>query len=109
MTEEQALKFVEAAKLPLSDSNKLARCVDGRYENMPDMPLAAKPGGDAGDLMALFAALNMLGQSLPNEEVVKIMARLEKIRKGRLIPGRTRLRSLSPISAQRPVIPTEIQ
>ncbi len=74
MSEEQALKFVESAKLPISETNKLARCVDGRYENIPDMPLAAKPGGDAGDVMALFAALNLLGQSLASDEVVKIIA-----------------------------------
>lgn len=73
MTEEQAVSFVEATKKPLTDTNKLARCVDGRYENIDDMPMAAKPGGDAGDVMALFGALNLLGQSLPDNAVMKII------------------------------------
>src|SRR6476469_259842 len=73
MNLEQVQTFVEKNRRELNDKNKLARCVDGRYENIADMPLAAKPGADAGDLMALFGALNILGQSLPDEAALKII------------------------------------
>ncbi len=68
---EQVKGFAAANSRALSETNKLARCVDGRYENIDDMPLLAKPGADAGDLMIAFGALNDLKLSLPNERVLQ--------------------------------------
>jgi hypothetical protein len=73
MNLEQAQAFVEANKQPLTELNKLSRCVDGRYENIDNCPLIAKPGGDVGDVMAAFGALNLLQQSLPVEKVVNLV------------------------------------
>lgn len=36
----------------------ISRCIDGRYENAPDLPALAIPGGDAGQLAILFATAN---------------------------------------------------
>jgi len=73
MNLEEAQVFIEANKVAITDENKFGRCVDGRYENIIDCPMIAKPGGDAGDVMAVFGALNILGKSLPNETVLELV------------------------------------
>mgnify|MGYP007089347195 CR=1 FL=1 len=70
MNLEEAQVFVEMTSQPLTEFNRQARCVDGRYENIQNFPMIAKPGGDVGDVMAAFAALNLLQKSLPNEIVL---------------------------------------
>jgi hypothetical protein len=70
MTAEEAKLFVVQNKIELTDANSYARCVDGRYENLDNFPMIAKPGGDAGDVMAAFGALNMLQSSLPDQVVL---------------------------------------
>lgn len=69
MNEQQVLEFAEAAKVTLSDTNLKARCVDGRYEG-EDVSMIAKPGGDTGDLMAAFGALNELNIQLDPQVVL---------------------------------------
>lgn len=73
MNLEQAQAFVEANKIEITDKNKLSRCVDGRYDNIYDCPMIAKPGGDAGDVMSMFGALNILGKTLPNKDVFNLV------------------------------------
>lgn len=70
MNIDEAKVFVEKNSRQLNDENRLARCVDGRYENIPNMPLISKPGADAGDLMVAFGALNILQTDLPKEDVM---------------------------------------
>lgn len=70
MTAEQLENFVNSNKFSITDENKLARCVDGRYENLDNFPAIAKPGADGGDVMAAFGAINLLGKNLPNEKVL---------------------------------------
>lgn len=71
MNLEEAQAFVEMNSRPLNETNQYSRCVDGRYENISNFPMIAKPGADAGDVMAAFAALNILGVSLPSEVVLE--------------------------------------
>ncbi len=66
---EEAQTFVEMSSKPIDDTNRYGRCVDGRYENIQNCPMIAKPGGDVGDVMVAFAALNLLQLSLPSETV----------------------------------------
>lgn len=73
MNSDQAQSFVEANAVLITDANKFARCVDGRYENITDCPMIAKPGGDAGDVMALYGALNILGKNLPMETPLNLV------------------------------------
>ncbi|HEX3095926.1 MAG TPA: hypothetical protein VHQ20_02285 [Patescibacteria group bacterium] len=74
MNIDEAQGFVEANKRLITETNKLARCVDGRYENIEDIPMIAKPGADAGDVMAAFGALNLLQQTLPSGVIFDIVA-----------------------------------
>jgi hypothetical protein len=67
---EEAQVFVEMTSKPLDEFNKYSRCVDGRYENLQNFPMIAKPGADIGDVMAAFGALNILQKQLPNEAVL---------------------------------------
>lgn len=73
MNLDEAQTFVEMNSQPITEINKYSRCVDGRYEQIVDCPMIAKPGGDVGDVMVLFAALNNLQVSLPFETVLDIV------------------------------------
>lgn len=73
MNLEEAKTFVESNKVVLTEENKIARCVDGRYENITNFPMIAKPGGDTGDILAVFGALNILGKELENEKVFELV------------------------------------
>lgn len=70
MNLDEAQTFVDMNSKSLTGTNKYARCVDGRYEGIEDMPMIAKPGGDVGDVMAAFGALNLLKLTLPPETVL---------------------------------------
>ncbi len=74
MTPEQLTAFVDANKIVISDANKISRCVDGRYEGIENFPVIAKPGGDAGDMMAAFGALNVLDVSLDGQAILNAVA-----------------------------------
>ncbi len=59
---EEAQAFVAENKyraFPRMEGLK-SRCVDGRYPRMLRLPPLAKPGGDAGDLLAVLAVLRWL-------------------------------------------------
>jgi hypothetical protein len=71
MNLEEAQTFVEMNSRPITDSNRFSRCVDGRYDAIKDCPLIAKPGGDVGDIMAAFGALNILNQTVAPEKVLQ--------------------------------------
>lgn len=71
MNIEDAQAFVEMNSKELTDQNMHGRCISGRYESFENFPMIAKPGADAGDIMAAFGALNILQQSLPPETVLK--------------------------------------
>jgi hypothetical protein len=70
MNLEDAQAFVEMNSKRLEDYNLSSRCVDGRYENLKDFPMIAKPGADAGDVMTAFGALNILKATLPSDVVI---------------------------------------
>lgn len=53
-----------------------ARCIDGRYENAPDLPALAIPGGDAGQLAILFAATNKHKIKLDNVKAWKAICKV---------------------------------
>jgi len=74
MTPEQIISFVNANKIPISAENKLSRCVDGRYDNLENFPVVAKPGGDAGDMMVAFAAINLLDIKLSHAGITNAIA-----------------------------------
>ncbi len=76
MNREEAQAFVETNKQQITDANNFARCVDGRYENIQDMPLGARPGGDVGDVMAAFGALNLLQKDLEPQVVIDTVLKL---------------------------------
>ncbi len=73
MNLDEAQTFVEMNSKLLDDTNKYSRCIDGRYENTGDLAMIAKPGGDVGDVMTLFSALNGLKISVPNETVLNLV------------------------------------
>lgn len=73
MNNEQVEAFADAAKIKITEGGMKSRCVDGRYEGGEDIPLKAKPGGDAGDLMVVFGALNKLKLSMENSQVLEIV------------------------------------
>jgi hypothetical protein len=75
MNADQAKIFVEANSRLISETNHYGRCVDGRYYNIPDCPMIAKPGGDLGDVIAILAGLNLLQATLPLETVLAIVER----------------------------------
>ena len=68
---EQARIFVQNNIYKIDSSNMLHRCVDGRYDGDNSLPAIATPGGDAGYIMAGFAAVNSLGLSVNPELVIK--------------------------------------
>ncbi|MDQ3018826.1 MAG: hypothetical protein M3Q64_03075, partial [bacterium] len=71
MTKEQVQEFADANKVLITDNCRKSRCVDGRYEGLlEEFPMIAKPGGDAGDILIAFSALNELGVELDPEVVV---------------------------------------
>lgn len=51
----------------------LSRCVDGRYENSPDLPALAIPGGDAGELAVIYAASNQYGFTVDEQKVLYVL------------------------------------
>lgn len=65
MNPEQVELLVNTNKVLITDANRLRRCVDGRYENIDNMPMAATPGGDAGYVMAIHGAQNILQLDVP--------------------------------------------
>jgi hypothetical protein len=71
MNEEQVREFAEANKFFITEGSKKSRCVDGRYDGLEDFPAIAKPGGDAGDVMTAFGALNAMNLELDNEKVLE--------------------------------------
>lgn len=73
MNEQDVLQFVDAAKYEVTEHNQLARCVDGRYQNLENFPAIAKPGGDAGDVLAAFAALNRLNLDIDPGRVIDLV------------------------------------
>lgn len=73
MNLEEVQNFVELNKVALTEENKFGRCVDGRYEKIENLPMIAKPGADAGDIMIVFGALNVLGKSIDNDKVFDIV------------------------------------
>ncbi len=73
MNKEQIQEFVEANKVALTEQNKFSRCVDGRYEHNTDYPMIAKPGGDAGDIMTIISALNILNVNVEEQKIVDLV------------------------------------
>ncbi len=76
MNKEEAQAFIESNKRQITDVNNFSRCVDGRYEDIQNMPLGAKPGGDVGDVMAAFGALNLLQKELESQAVIDAVLKL---------------------------------
>lgn len=70
MNLEEAQTFVEMNSKQLNEYNRQSRCISGRYELLNIFPMVAKPGADAGDVMAAFGALNLLSVTLPIETVI---------------------------------------
>lgn len=75
MNDEQVVQFAEAARIPLAVDNLISRCVDGRYENIEQFPVVAKPGGDAGDALIAFGAMNILDRDLDHAAVFEAVIR----------------------------------
>ncbi len=76
MNKEEVKVFIESNKRQITDVNNFSRCVDGRYEDIQNMPLGAKPGGDVGDVMAAFGALNLLRKELEPQLVIDAALKL---------------------------------
>ncbi len=73
MNLDQVTQFVNQNKFLITPANLQSRCVDGRSpenENPDRIPAIAKPGGDVGEVITTFGALNKLGQKLPEQEVL---------------------------------------
>ncbi len=69
MTPEVLENFIQHNKFAVTEANLRDRCVDGRYEG-DELAAISKPGGSAGDVMAAFGAMNLLGKQLQNEVVL---------------------------------------
>lgn len=55
-------------------SNKLlSRCIDGRYENDPNLPGLAFPGGDAGELALVCATAATCGLEIDMQKAFKAL------------------------------------
>lgn len=72
MTPEVLEEFIKHNRIPVNSENLRDRCVDGRYSfaDINECPVIAKPGATGGDVMAAFAALNILGKQLTNQAVL---------------------------------------
>ncbi len=62
LDKQQISDLVVANHYPVDPQRKfLSRCIDGRYDNNPNLPPLAIPGGDAGELAVVFATGNTYG------------------------------------------------
>ena len=73
MDQDQVKEFADKNKVKIEELNRLSRCVDGRYEGMDLMPMIAKPGADAGDVLAVYGALNILGLEWGPEKALQLV------------------------------------
>ena len=71
---EKVAEFVKTNLVAITDENKQRRCVDGRYSgNDAEHAVVAVPGGDAGELLASFAALNKLEVQIDNSKIERVI------------------------------------
>jgi hypothetical protein len=71
---EKVAEFVKANLVAITDENKQRRCVDGRYSDSDaEQAVVAVPGGDAGELVASFAALNKLNVQIDPAQVEQVI------------------------------------
>ncbi len=69
LTKEQIYTLVSQNHY-LPKNKFLSRCVDGRYQNSPDLPALAIPGGDAGQLAVIYSAANQYGFTVDEQKTL---------------------------------------
>jgi hypothetical protein len=74
LTSGEVQALVKDNQYKINEKTKyLSRCIDGRYENSPDLPALGLPGADAGDLAALYATANIYGFTVDTEKALKTL------------------------------------
>lgn len=74
LNDQQIRKLVAANNYKIDEKTRfIARCIDGRYQNSPNLPALAIPGGDAGELAAVFAACFSYGLEYDKKKVFKAL------------------------------------
>ncbi len=74
LNEQELREIVQENRYKVEPKTKfISRCVDGRYENDPDLPALAIPGADAGQLSLIFAAANIYGLEVDREKVYEAL------------------------------------
>ncbi len=70
LSPKEVERLIQENKIP---QDYRSRCVDGRYEKTEDLAGIAKPGGDAGSLMAVLGSLVTLGVSLDSDTIPEVL------------------------------------
>jgi len=74
LTKQQVSLFVQENKYrPAAGTEKISRCIDGRYENETDLPALAFPGADAGELALIFATAQTYGFGVDRAKAYKAL------------------------------------
>jgi len=55
------------------ETSFLSRCIDGRYQDAPDLPALAIPGADAGELMLIYATGHAYGFEVDKEKAAETL------------------------------------
>lgn len=71
-TQVQELIFNNRYKIN-SEKKFLSRCIDGRYENNPDLPTLAIAGADLGEIAVVVSAGNDFGFSVDMQKTVDVL------------------------------------
>jgi hypothetical protein len=74
LDKNQISDLVSGNLYPVAPERKfLSRCIDGRYDNRPDLPPLGVPGADAGELALVFAAAREYGFEVDGNKAFKAL------------------------------------
>ena len=74
---EHIFEVVRTGAVKVPDGAHLsARCIDGRYENSPSLPVFTFPGADAGEFLLAASAANDYGFEIDRNRVFDVLCKL---------------------------------
>ena len=74
LTIDEVRNLVKTNSYDVIEKDKLlSRCIDGRYENSPDLAPIGFPGGDIGQLAVIMTAANNFGFEIDLEKTYKTL------------------------------------
>lgn len=74
LTENEVNELVLRNRYPVVENDRFkARCIDGRYPKIENLPALAKPGSDLGDLMVLLAVNNQHALKIKRDVLGQIL------------------------------------